>query len=134
MEASDQPIASRVPTICPPRSHGESYTDYFQRAREHRVALRRQFLQEYYAEKQARLLSPHSDGGDNDQDLAEMAQHLENDIYWDERPGEYFNYEYPVQHIEYDGPIESLTDIEYEPDPYDIRPEVREYLDYVPRH
>ncbi|ROW13914.1 hypothetical protein VPNG_03595 [Cytospora leucostoma] len=134
MDPSDQHIAPRLSGHCPPRRSSESLADYAQRAGTYYRAFRRQLLQECYTERQARLLSPQSDDGNNDEDTAQLIEYLENAIYWDERPGEYFNYEYPVQHIEYDGPIGSLTDNEDDDIPYGIRPEEREWLEYLAQH
>ncbi|KAK7740713.1 hypothetical protein SLS53_005181 [Cytospora paraplurivora] len=131
MDPSDQHIAPRLSGHCPPRRPGESLTDYSQRAGTYYRAFRRQVLRECYAERQARLPSPHSGNGQDDEDTAQLIQYLEDATYWDERPGEYFNYEYPVQHIEYDGPIGSLTDNEDDDIPHGTRPEEREWLEYL---
>lgn len=138
MNQSSQHIAPRISRCCSPRRPSETYRSYFRRARIHRDVARQQFLQEHYSARQARLLSPHSDGDDDDEDLAEMVRHVEESIYWDSTPGEYFAYEYPVQrahrlgipYINHDVPLGSLTDDEGNQSLQDaatMKPEDREW-------
>ncbi|KUI73343.1 hypothetical protein VM1G_08909 [Cytospora mali] len=125
------------PWCCSPRRTGESTSDYFQRAREYRDAARRRFIEEYHAERQARLLSPHSDDSD-EANLAEMVRMAEEDERIDSGEVVLPPYEWPVQraqrlgipYVDY-GPPVSLTDIEDNDDSMDTpvreRPEDLEW-------
>ncbi|KUI70058.1 hypothetical protein VM1G_05129 [Cytospora mali] len=139
----DSPGSPPISLPFSPMRPGESDSAFAQRFRAHRDAERRQYIDEYYRERAARLPSPEAYPRQH-QDRAEMVRHVEEDIYWESRPvEEYWNsiYEYPVDRahrlgLRYGEPGLSLTDVEDNEDNEDdlweaqsMRPEDREWLD-----
>ncbi|KUI71272.1 hypothetical protein VM1G_07413 [Cytospora mali] len=132
IDPADQPISPPIPRECSPRRPNETGPDFCWRRRNHERARFQQYLQEHYRVRQARLMSPHSDGDENSEDVAAEIEYMERELYWASRPeDEFWAYEYPPFKPEYDGPLGSLTDDEAN-DPFDtadMRPEEREWHD-----
>ncbi|KAH8745835.1 hypothetical protein F5883DRAFT_264280 [Diaporthe sp. PMI_573] len=75
-DAPSQPFTGRFS----PRRASETYDDFLDRFKAHRDAERQQFLANYYRSKEARLPSPGSEEGLDDEEMAMMVAHLERDI------------------------------------------------------
>ncbi|CAN8100209.1 unnamed protein product [Discula destructiva] len=74
--APPKPLIGRLS----PQRASETYGDYVDRFKAHRDAGRQQFLTNYYRPKQARLPSPDSEAGLDDEEMVMEVAHIERDI------------------------------------------------------
>lgn len=117
----------RIAERCPPQEPDETHDNYFVRWKAHRDAWRQQFLGDFYRSKETRLPSPRSEEGLDEEEIAQAAFLIEQDIRIENglaEPGDLPN---PVvwPSVEYP-PGKSLSEIgEYEPGPYSPVPRGR---------
>lgn len=70
----------RITGPCSPQRPDETFDDYFDRCKAHRDAWRQQILDDYYKPKDARLPSPNSEEGFNEDEMAQRIALIESEI------------------------------------------------------